>query len=146
LLSGNPKTALLQPNSVVLSEDAAKKYFGSTAALGKTLLLKRGDRFEDFAVTGVAKRCPQNSSLQFDVLVPHNASPELEHGSQRWNSFYLNTYVLLDPNADIKAVEAKMTKAFEDDAPEIVKQMEEATHAKLNGGYRLQPFVDLHLN
>ena len=40
LLSGNPNTALLQPNAVVLSEDAAKKYFGSTAAIGKTMLLK----------------------------------------------------------------------------------------------------------
>ncbi|HMH31675.1 MAG TPA: ABC transporter permease [Puia sp.] len=146
LLSGNPKTALLQPNSVVLSEDAAKKYFGSTAALGKTLLIKRGDKFENFAVTGVAKRCPQNSSLQFEILLPHKASSEMEHGPGRWNSFFLNTYVLIDPRADIKTVEAKMTKAFVDDAPDIVKQMEEASHAKLNGGYRLQPFTEIHLN
>src|SRR5450631_4260907 len=123
LLSGNPKTALLQANSAVISEDAAKKYFGSAAALGKTLLMKRGDKFEDFSVTGVAKRCPLNSSLQFDILLAHIASPDMEHGSRRWNSFYLNTYVLLDTHADISAVEAKMTKAFEDDAPEIVKQM-----------------------
>lgn len=146
LLSGNPQTALMGVNSVVLSEDAAKKYFGSTTALGKTLLMKRGDKFEDFSVTGIAKRCPKNSSLQFDVLLPHKASAEMEHGSQRWNSFYLTTYVLLYPQADIAAVEAKMTKAFVDDAPEVVKQMEEATHAKLDGGYRLQPFTDLHLN
>jgi len=146
LLNGNPKTALLQPNSVVLSEEAAKKYFGSTAALGKTLQMKRGDKFEGFAVSGVAKRCPNNSSIQFDVLLPHNPSPEMEHGSQRWNSFYQNTYVLLNTHADIGAVEAKMTKAFKEDAPEIVKQIEEATHAKLNGGYRLQPFIDLHMN
>ncbi|HEY9259742.1 ABC transporter permease [Chitinophaga sp.] len=146
LLSGNPKTALLETNSVVLSEAAARKYFGSTAVLGKNLLMKRGDRFEEFVVTGVAKRCPQNSSLQFDVLLPHKASPDMEHGSRRWNSFYLNTYVLLYPHADISAVEAKMTKAFADDAPDVVKQMEEATHAKLSGGYRLQPFTDIHLN
>lgn len=146
LLSGNPKAALLKPNSVVLSEDAARKYFGSTAALGKILQMKRGNEFEGFAVTGIAKRCPNNSSIQFDVLLRHKASPDLEHGSGRWNSFYLNTYVLLSIHADIGTVEAKMTKAFVDDAPEIVKQIEEATHAKLNGGYRLQPFIDLHLN
>jgi putative ABC transport system permease protein len=146
LLSGNPKTALLETNSVVLSEGAARKYFGSATVLGKTLLMKRGDKFENFVVTGVSKKCPQNSSLQFDILLPRKASPEMEHGSKRWNSFYLNTYVLLHAHADIGAVETKMTKAFEDDAPEIVKQMEEASHAKLSGGYRLQPFVDLHLN
>lgn len=146
LLSGNPQTALLETNSVVLSEGAASKYFGSTTVLGKTLLIKRGDKFEDFVVTGVAKKCPQNSSLQFDMLLPHNASPDMEHGSHRWNSFYLNTYVLLYTQADIGAVEAKMTKAFEDDAPEIVRQMKADTHAKVSGGYRLQPFIDLHLN
>lgn len=146
LLSGNPQTALLETNSVVLSEEAAKKYFGSTAVLGKTLLMKRGDKFEDFVITGVAKKCPQNSSLQFDILLPRKASPEMEHGNQRWNSFYLNTYVLLNEHADISAVEAKMTQAFEDDAPEIARQMQAATHGKSNGGYRLQPFTDLHLN
>ena len=146
LLTGNPKTALMQPNSVVLSEEAAKRYFGTTVALGKILQMKRGDEFEGFAVSGVAKRCPQNSSIHFDILLPHKASPDMENGSGRWNSFYLNTYVLLNTHADIGTVEAKMTKAFVDDAPEIVKQMEEATHAKLNGGYRLQPFIDLHLN
>jgi len=146
LISGNPKTALLQPNTVVLSEDAAKKYFGSTAALGKTMLLRTNDQFAPYTVTGVAKRCPQNSSIQFDVLLPQKISAEMEHGNQSWMSFFLNTYILLDRNTDIKTVEKKMTKVFEDDAPELIKRMEEKTHMKFNGSYMLQPFTDLHLN
>jgi len=146
LLSGNPKTALLQTNAVVLSEDAAKKYFGSTDAMGKTMLLKMNDQFSPYTVTGVAKRCPQNSSIQFDMLLPKKVSAEAEHGNQSWSSFFLTTYVLLYPQANIKTVEAKMTKIFEEDAPELVKQMEEATHMKFNGLYMLQPFTDIHLN
>lgn len=146
LLSGNPKTALLQPNAVVLSEDAAKKYFGSTDAMGKTMLLKMNDQFSPYTVTGVAKRCPQNSSIQFNMLLPKKVSAEAEHGNQSWSSSFLTTYVLLYPEANIKTVEAKMTKIFEEDAPELVKQMEEATHMKFNGLYMLQPFTDIHLN
>jgi len=146
LLNGNPKTALLQPNSVVLSEDAAKKYFGSNNPIGKTMLLKRNEQFEPYMVTGVAKRCPQNSSIQFDMLLPKKVSPESEHGNQSWSSFFQNTYVLLYPRANIKTVEGKMTKTFKDDAPELVKQMEEASHMKVNGLYMLQPLTDIHLS
>jgi putative ABC transport system permease protein len=130
----------------IVSEDAAKKYFGNTAALGKTMLLRTDDQFVPYTVTGVAKRCPQNSSIQFDVLLPQKISAEMEHGTQSWMSFFLNTYILLDRNTDIKTVEKKMTKVFEDDAPELIKRMEEESHMKFNGSYMLQPFTDLHLN
>ena len=110
------------------------------------MLLRRAGQFEPYTVTGIAKRCPQNSSIQFDVLVPQQVSAAFEHGNQGWTSFFLNTYVLLDPHADIKKVESKMTKVFVEDDPELIKQMEEASHAKFNGSYRLQPFTDLHLN
>src|SRR5580765_5243828 len=58
LLSGNSKTALLQPNSIIISEDVAKEQFGTTQALGKIVLLKNDDQFIPYKVTGVAKRCP----------------------------------------------------------------------------------------
>ncbi|MEP6950766.1 MAG: ABC transporter permease [Ginsengibacter sp.] len=146
LLSGNPNTALLQPDAVVLSEDAAKKYFGSTAATGKTMLIRRDNQFVPYIVTGVAKRCPQNSSIQFDVLLPEHVSREFEHANQSWTSFFLNTYVLLYPRADIKMAEAKMTKIFEEDAQELIREMEKQSHMKFNGSYRLQPLSSIHLN
>src|ERR1700743_1288911 len=55
LLSGNPATALKQPNAVVLSEDAAAKYFGSTDVIGKALLLKKDSGFIPYTVTAVAR-------------------------------------------------------------------------------------------
>lgn len=58
LLQGNAKTCLLQPHSIVLSEDAAKKQFGSTDAMGKTVLIKDKDEFVPYVVTGVTKKMP----------------------------------------------------------------------------------------
>ncbi|HMG67793.1 MAG TPA: ABC transporter permease, partial [Chitinophagaceae bacterium] len=146
LLRGNSKTALLGSHSVVVSEDAAKKYFGSIDVLGKTIDLKTKESFEPYIVTGISERCPQNSSIQFDVLLPLLVDPELEQSSTGWTSFFLNTYVLLNPGADVKKVESMMTTIFLEDAPGLVKKMEEQSHAKFNGSYRLQPFLDIHLN
>src|ERR1041385_5095741 len=70
LIAGNPKTALSDPHSVVISEDLAKKYFGQNNASGQRLEINQGDQFEPFVVTGVAKRSPQNSSIQIKMLVP----------------------------------------------------------------------------
>ncbi len=62
LLSGDPTTCLTEPHSIVLSEDAAKKQFGTTDAVGKTMMVKDDSTFVPYKVTAVAKRCPQNSS------------------------------------------------------------------------------------
>ncbi|HEY1214046.1 MAG TPA: ABC transporter permease, partial [Bryobacteraceae bacterium] len=71
LLSGNAATALSDPYSVVLTDETAKKYFGNANAVGKTLELQvKSDSFQSFTVTGIAKRSPANSSIQFDMLLP----------------------------------------------------------------------------
>src|SRR6516164_6548748 len=64
LIEGNPGTCLKELHAVVLSEDEAKKQFGTIHALGKTLLIKDDSAFVPYAVTGVAKKCPQNSSIK----------------------------------------------------------------------------------
>src|SRR5206468_4299012 len=65
LISGNPKTCLQDPHSIVLSEEVAKRQFGNKDAIGKTIMLKKDTTFEPYTVTAVAKKCPQNSSIQF---------------------------------------------------------------------------------
>jgi putative ABC transport system permease protein len=63
LSSGDPKTALATPDGVVLSEDAAKRQFGTVDAVGKVIYLKLDDEgFKPHLVTAVARRAPQNSS------------------------------------------------------------------------------------
>ncbi len=145
LLSGNPRTALLQPNSIVLSEDLAKRQFGSDEALGKIVLLKNNDHFVPYTVTGVTKRCPQNSSIKFDVLLPFKEPVEAAQQNENWFSFFLTTYVVLTPHTDIKTVEAKMTKVYNEDAKEIIKTMEKQYKVTDKTTYLLQPFIHMHL-
>ena len=76
LLRGNPKTALIQPNAVVITETIAKRQFGTDDVLGRIIQLKDNDQFAPYVVTGVTKDCPQNSSIQFDVVLPFHEDPK----------------------------------------------------------------------
>ena len=146
LLSGNPATALKEPNGIVISEDMAKKQFGTTNALGKTMFFKNDDKFEPYVVTGVAKNCPQNSSINFQVLMPIKVSKQDEANNENWFSFFMNTFVVLTPGADVNAVNAKMTKVYEKDAQETIKMIAQKFDFKDKTAYFLQQFTDMHLN
>jgi len=146
LLSGNPATALKEPNGIVISEDMAKKQFGTTNALGKTMFFKNDDKFEPYVVTGVAKNCPQNSSINFQVLMPIKVSKQDEANNENWFSFFMNTFVVLTPGADVNAVNAKMTKVYEKDAQETIKMIAQKFDFKDKTVYFLQQFTDMHLN
>ena len=67
LLSGDPTRALEKPFSVVLSQDMAKKYFGNTDPVGKTLTIKTDSSYT-YQVTGVAANAPSNSSIEFNFV------------------------------------------------------------------------------
>jgi putative ABC transport system permease protein len=145
LLSGDPKTALRSPRSIVLSEELAKKQFGNTDVLGKTMLVKDNDAFQPYTITGISKTCPQNSSLKFDVLLPIHVPAEEVAKVDNWSSFFLSTFVMLSPNANIKSVEAKMQKTYEADARDLIKK-EKDNPVGSSITYILQPLTDIHLN
>jgi len=146
LLQGNSKTALSQPNSVVISEDVAKKQFGTKPALEKIILLKNGDHFTPYKVTGVTKRCPQNSSIQFDVLLPFKEPANAVQQPENWFSFFLATYVMLTPSADIQKVQAQMQKIYKNEARELIATFETKYNQKDITAYYLQPFTNIHLD
>ena len=149
LIEGNAKTCLRDPHSIVLSEDEAKKQFGTRQALGKTVMMKDEDAFIPYRVTGVAKKCPQNSSIKFEILVPVQESVADAQKSENWFNFFLNTFVVLSPQADVKTLESKMKKFYDEDTKEtlrimIAKYGPEAADWKAD--YQLQPLLDMHLN
>jgi putative ABC transport system permease protein len=146
---GNPKTCLKEPHSVVLSEDEAKKQFGTIHALGKSLLMKDDSVFVPYAVTGVTKKCPQNSSIKFEILIPIVESKEDAENGENWFNIFLNTFVVLPPGANANAVEKKMQKFYDEDTKEAIKSLktkygDEA--ASWVSKPTLQPFLDMHLN
>ncbi|SDF01277.1 FtsX-like permease family protein [Dyadobacter soli] len=149
LLSGNPLTALSQPRSVVISEETAEKHFGTVNALGKTMLFKdafdENAAFEPFTVTGVAAKCPQNSSIQFEILQPLPV-PESQMQGEAWFNSSLNTFVKLTPGADTTAVSATMNRIYQSDARDAMKAVAEKYGLKNKQYYALQPFTAIHLD
>lgn len=106
MLAGNPKVALVAPNSVVLTKSIAEKYFGNENPLGQTL---RVDNQETFTVTGVMEDVPANSHLSFNGLVSMSTfrkwRPEI---FDEWGYIDFYTYFLIPEHTDIKTLEAKI--------------------------------------
>jgi len=148
LISGDPKTCLKNPHSIVLSADEAKKRFGTTNAVGKIVMVKQDGEFVPFNVTAVTERCPQNSSISFDVLLPFRESEADALNSENWFNFFLNTFVKLSPNANPALVEKQMQRFFEKDAGPVFKEMVQRFGIKdaTIGNYFLQPFAAMHMS
>ncbi|MDF2188108.1 ABC transporter permease [Paraflavitalea sp. CAU 1676] len=147
LLSGNPRTALRDPQSVVITEEIAERQFGTTEAMGKTIMIRdEEDKLIPYTVTGVAKECPQNSSLKFKVLLPLVVSAKEEAQGMNWLNFFLNTFVVMQPGADTKAVEAKMKRVYEADAKDAILQAAKDYGDNSATFYNLQPLTDIHLS
>lgn len=142
LIKGDPSTALKDPNSLVISEKTAIEHFGSSDAIGKTILIKNGENFEPFIVTAVARNTPQNSSIRFDIL------RQLKIGEQdkNWGDFFLNTFVVLNSRADVKQTEQKINRVYLTDAREEIETWAREYGDRNKIVYHLQSFTDMHLN
>lgn len=147
LVKGNPKTALLDPYSIVISEEMAKKQFGREEAVGKSIMIKEeGEKFVPYAVTAVAKKSPQNSSIKFDMMIPMKVSKEDAASNENWFNFFLNTFVVVQPGANIQSVEKKIKNVYEADARESIKMVAEKYGDSATTTYSLQRFTDMHLS
>lgn len=105
LLYGDPATALLHPNSIVVTEDMATKYFGTSDVLNKTLTLSDTIPLQ---ITGVVKKLKDNSHFRFEAIYSRSTLVRAsEEPADDWfyNNFY--TYVLLAPNTDVQALTSK---------------------------------------
>lgn len=139
LLQGDPDRLLSEPNSIVLTESMARKYFGEPRPIGKTLKVYMDD-WSDFRVTGVMADPPVNSSLQFTSLVPLATFKNRlsENGQVSWTNVNVETYVLLKPGADRLAVEKKIQPLMDVQVAKIYDP------GKYEVG--LQPLTDIHLD
>ena len=151
LVEGDAAACLQKPNSVVITETTAKKYFAGADPIGKVLLF--GTDKKPFAVTAVLKDIPSNSSFRFDMLTPISAHEIVKKRSWNWFWLQVNTWVRLKKNVAIdKASVAKLEAKF----PVMVKehafnkdygQSYDEFIKKGNGlRYSLMPFTSVHLH
>jgi putative ABC transport system permease protein len=147
LSEGNPDTALNDPNTLILSQRTAQKYFGEEDPVGKTLRLN--DR-TDYMVTGVFEEIPGNSHFHFDVFISMISLDESKN--KIWMSQNFQTYILLREGADPAALEAKFPDLLlKYMGPQIEtfmgKSMEKLMEEnELRGEFFLQPLRDIHLH
>ena len=144
LLSGNPEKILTDPHSIVLTDEMAKKYFGSADAIGKTLELEINKKFEPFVVSGIARRPPENSSIRFDILLPFAYQEKIDP-DDGWLFLSFSTYLVLRPDANPSLVSAQMQKVYETKARgQLTEAAKQGFDAVFTWG--LQPFLRMHLD
>lgn len=107
MIMGDPQSALKTAYSMVMTEDAAKKYFGDEDPIGK--ILKVDNQF-DYTVTGVIENVPKNSHFTFDILCSFESLyAQRGESMEEWLSFSYYTYVLLQENFNPKELENEAT-------------------------------------
>jgi putative ABC transport system permease protein len=145
LVEGDITTALVQPNSMVISKAFAKKYFGNEEALGKSLSVGTGQVL--YKVTGVIDEVPENSHFHFDAFLSLSS---WHLTRQTWSNLGFYTYLLLNKNTDPKQLEKKFPQLVaEHVVPEIQHDMgvslAEAQKSINTFVFSLQPLTDIHL-
>jgi putative ABC transport system permease protein len=143
-VKGEAKNALNQPNTIVITEKMAHKYFGNEEPIGKLLNVNNE---VDILVTGVVKGFPANSHFHFDFLSSFVGQIESNHFWFR-NSFY--TYFVLQDGIDHKEFESQMNNKFIDyTSPEIIQATGLSMEDNIKQGFRyqflIQPLADIHL-
>jgi putative ABC transport system permease protein len=138
-VKGDPQKALLNPDGIVVTESMAKKYFGTTDVLEKTI--QKGSVIENLTITGVIADVPSNSHLQFDFVQPMRNLARTNNDLKKnvWDNFNFFTYIKLNEKANqsvpgIEDLEKKMQTIYK------------KNETQLKVGFVLQPLKDIHLH
>ncbi|HEY2727119.1 MAG TPA: ABC transporter permease, partial [Parafilimonas sp.] len=148
MIEGDAKTALAQPDAVVITQEIAEKYFGKAEPIGKIIEIST-DTNRVYKVMGVIKNMPSNSHFHFPILGSLTSWADAK--SDTWLGGNYHTYLLLKPGADLKKMEARFPSMVEKYmGPQIQQQMglslKEFVTKGNSLGFALQPLKDIHLN
>lgn len=146
LLKGNQENALKEPNSVIISERMAEKYFGSEDPMGKVF---NTDGRVDYKITGVFRNVPSQSHIHYDFLASFNSRDESR--DDQWLSNNNWTYVKLKDRLSFESFQSKMQTLVEKYAgPQLKKivgiSMQEWFEKGGAYNYVFQPLTDIHLH
>ncbi|MGD0583836.1 MAG: ABC transporter permease [Bacteroidales bacterium] len=146
-LKGDPKTALVLPRSMVLTEKYAKKYFGNQDPMGQKMIVEADSIL--YTVTGVIRNVPDNSHIKFDMLASMSTYPG-QANNQNWLNHNFYTYIVVKEGTDIKALQKKfqgmVTKYVGPQIQQILGySIDDFRKAGNEFSYVIEPLKDLHL-
>jgi len=137
LVKGDTGTVLRRPNTMVISESMAQKYFGNDDPVGKTMEISNGNKFDNHEITGVFRDFPVNSNLKYDFIISwetiRSSWPAIE---TFWNLEYYYTYVLLNSKASPNNIAQQSRNMFQ----------KYSKSTEVSKAVRLVPLRDIHLN
>ncbi len=136
MIEGSPSNALKEPNSIVISEKAAKKYFNSSDVIGKTILVNNSITYK---ITGVIKNIPEASHFHFDFIESMPAE------AKRFNDVWLNpwaaTYVLTKPHLSAKNIDKLLSQI---EAKYVAPQLQQMNRGSNNAVTASDNFFRFH--
>jgi putative ABC transport system permease protein len=146
-IQGNASSAFSQYHSLVITEKTSKKFFGNEKnVIGKTIKV---DNKQDYAVSGVVKDLPANSTLQFEWLMPFQIHLDNSPWLKSWGNNNTTTYVELKPNTSFAAVNNQMLDYIQRHEPKAIGHMflfgmndwrlrDDFKNGKMTGGGRIE--------
>ncbi len=133
LIAGTPGKVLDRPGTIILSETSAKRYFGDTDPIGKTLLI---DNTLNLEVTGVYKDFPRNSFLTCQLIGSFSSIKFGKEENQRWGNASFDTYFLLNEGVSLEVANKKVAELLERNIPKDQRWFT----------ITLQPLLDIRLH
>ena len=135
LIEGDRQTALMEPLSMIITENLAGKLFGDEEPIGRRVRFRNA---LDFKVTGVIEDVPGNSHIDFDYILSMASAPALGRSNlDQWGLIDYCTYILLEPGVSPIDIEIKL--------PDFVEKHHTFRSEETKPAYFLQPLHDIHL-
>ncbi|UHG92173.1 ABC transporter permease [Spirosoma oryzicola] len=147
LLEGSAKTALVRPNTAVITKAMARNYFGNEDPVGKVITMKSWNA--SYQITGVVEQVPVNSHFHFDLFLSMASLPEAKSSSWVTSEFF--TYLVLPSGYDYRKLEVKLPQVVEKYVGPQLQQSMGMSLAQFRQkgndiGLYLQPLTDIHLH
>ncbi|HUX58604.1 MAG TPA: ABC transporter permease [Bacteroidales bacterium] len=147
LIKGDPKTALVRPRSMVLTEEYAKKYFGNQDPMDQKMIVEADTIL--YTVTGIVQDVPDNSHIKFDMLASMSTYPG-QANNQNWLSHNFYTYLVVKDGTDMAALQEKLKETVTKYVGPQIQQflgysIDDFRKAGNDFSYALEPIKDIHL-
>lgn len=150
LLKGDPKTALINPNSIVITKSMANKYFGNEDVLGKQLIIGERENEETYLITGVAANIPSNSHVTFNFLLSMSSFQRLKRQSDSWWWTTFVTFGVLRSDANVEMVAKKVADVPRKYLEPFLQKYRGMSYQEFvasgeSWDLYMQPLLDIHL-